>query len=77
MVEEAVGPVALGVDARLRFLCGPINNGKFGERHSTVVAFALRNPAAPGSNISIPKKIFLLLDVAELIDSIRRVCYKA
>ena len=42
-----------------------------------MVAFALRNPAAPGSNLGVPKKIFLLLDVAELIDSIRTVCNKA
>ena len=43
--------------------------------HSTVVAFALCNPAAPGSNLGIPKKVFFrfLLDVAELIDSIRTV----
>ena len=42
-------------------------------RHSTVVAFALRNPAAPGSNYGSgdfsERKILSLSDVAVLIDS--------
>ena len=44
-----------------------------GGQHSTVVAFMLHNPAAPGSNLGVTKifseRFFSLLDVAELIDS--------
>ena len=46
---------------------------QLGGPRSTMDSVLASHPAAPGSNLGVPKKIFLLLDVAELIDRVRTV----
>ena len=72
-VSHSAGSVVSSMSHRVAPSSSPKTLEVKGGRHSTLVAFALRKPAAPGSNLGVPKKIFLLLDVAELIDSIRTV----